>query len=139
MYRTLVAIGGCAWLFGLPGCSDDSARPPQTAAETAKSTPAQPAALKDPKTAASEQDLVKRGRAVYLSNCIACHNPDPSQDGAIGPANAGSSEALLEAKVIHNTYPPGYTPKRDSNAMIPLPHLEKDIPALHAYLSSGTP
>lgn len=139
MYRTLVVLGGCAWLFFTAACSEDSARPQQAAAETETSTPAQPAAPKDPKPAASQQDLVRRGRAVYLSNCIACHNPDPSQDGAIGPANAGASMALLEAKVIHNTYPPGYTPKRDSNAMIPLPHLEKDIPALHAYLSSAKP
>ena len=28
----------------------------------------------------------QRGRAVYLANCVACHNLDPSKDGPIGPA-----------------------------------------------------
>ena len=49
---------------------------------------------------------------------------------------AGAAQELLEAKVIHGTYPPGYTPKRDSRAMAPLPHLQTDIPALAAYLQS---
>lgn len=81
-----------------------------------------------------ESELAERGRRVYQANCIACHNPDPTQPGAIGPALAGSSEALLRAKVLHNEYPPGYEPQRTSQAMIALPHLENDIPALAAYL-----
>ena len=75
------------------------------------------------------------GRQVYAANCTACHNQDPRQAGALGPAVAGSSEALLEAKVLRGEYPPGYTPKRESHAMIPLPHLAKQIPALAAYLA----
>jgi mono/diheme cytochrome c family protein len=78
--------------------------------------------------------LASRGRSVYNANCVACHNPNPAESGAIAPAIQGSSETLLEAKVLHNTYPPGYTPKRDTNAMIALPHLAKQIPALAAYL-----
>jgi mono/diheme cytochrome c family protein len=31
----------------------------------------------------------QRGRAVYVANCVACHNNDPSKDGPIGPANKG--------------------------------------------------
>ena len=85
---------------------------------------------------ASPAQLIAKGRQVYRSNCTACHNPNPAEDGAIGPATADASLALLEAKVIHNTYPPGYTPKRDTHAMIALPYLQKDIPALHAYLAS---
>ena len=80
--------------------------------------------------------LIKRGRAVYQANCTACHARTPSEDGPVGPAIADASEALLEAKVLHNEYPPGYTPKRDTKAMIPLPHLAPDIPALTAYLDS---
>ena len=40
----------------------------------------------------------QRGRAVYVANCVACHNNDPSKDGPIGPANKGSSRELLEAR-----------------------------------------
>jgi mono/diheme cytochrome c family protein len=80
--------------------------------------------------------LVRRGKVVYATNCTACHSPDPRSDGPVGPANACSSAELLAAKVIRNEYPPGYAPKRDTRAMAPLPHLEKELPALAAYLGS---
>lgn len=38
--------------------------------------------------------------------------------------------------MLRNEYPPGYTPKRESRAMLAMPHLAGDIPALHAYLAS---
>src|SRR2546425_8247446 len=44
--------------------------------------------------------LVERGRQVYLAQCTQCHNPDPSQDGALGPAVKGSSRELLEARIL---------------------------------------
>ena len=78
--------------------------------------------------------MADRGRAVYVANCTACHNPDPSLPGGLGPEVAGSSTELLEARLLHNTYPPGYTPKRDSRVMMALPYLKDDIPALAAYL-----
>jgi mono/diheme cytochrome c family protein len=76
-----------------------------------------------------------RGRKIYQNVCIACHNNDPNVDGTIGPANAGASLALLEAKVIHGNYPPGYEPKRDTNAMPTFPYLEKGLPDLVSYLA----
>ena len=80
--------------------------------------------------------LAQEGEAIYLNVCIACHNGDPNKDGALGPANAGASEELLLAKIVHGTYPEGYVPKRpDSGAMPRFPYLEKDIPALAAYLA----
>lgn len=82
-------------------------------------------------------DLVAAGRTVYMGNCIACHNPDPNLDGSLGPAIAGSSQELIEARVIHGTYPEGYTPKRSSGNMVPLPYLRNEIPALAAYLSQA--
>jgi len=82
-------------------------------------------------------ELAQRGRTTYLSVCIACHNTDPSKDGSLGPAIAGSSLALLEAKVLHGKYPPGYAPKRSSHAMPPQPQLADRIKALHAYLSEA--
>ncbi len=81
-------------------------------------------------------DPVEQGRRVYVANCTACHNTDPGVDGNLGPAVAGSSTELLEARVLRASYPPGYTPKRDTGLMTALPFLEPQIPALTAYLAS---
>jgi mono/diheme cytochrome c family protein len=76
----------------------------------------------------------QRGRAVYVANCVACHNNDPSKDGPIGPANKGSSRELLEARVLTTSYPPGYKPKRPTAVMPQFPFLKDEIPYLAAYL-----
>lgn len=78
---------------------------------------------------------VVAGRQVYQTNCTACHNANPNDAGALGPAVAGSSLGLLEAKVLRGEYPPGYTPKRDTRAMVPLPFLKSRLPDLEAYLA----
>ena len=80
--------------------------------------------------------LPERGKQVYMANCIACHNPDPTKDGAVGPAVAGSSLELLKARVLEGSYPPGYQPKRQSKAMSALPQLKDQIEALHAFLNT---
>lgn len=80
-------------------------------------------------------ELAQRGEKIYQNVCVACHNANPALDGSVGPANAGASLALLEAKILRGEYPPGYTPKRESNAMPPLDYLGDEIPALHAYLN----
>lgn len=80
--------------------------------------------------------LVKRGKVVFETNCTACHARDPRAEGPVGPANACASSELLDAKLMRNEYPSGYTPKRDTQAMAPLPYLEKELPALAAYLQS---
>jgi mono/diheme cytochrome c family protein len=76
----------------------------------------------------------ERGRQVYLAHCIACHNPDPAQPGPIGPPLKGASQGLLEAKTLKGTYPPGYTPKRPTQIMVPIPAVAPDIAALADYL-----
>ena len=76
----------------------------------------------------------ERGRQVYLAHCVACHNTDPAQAGPVGPPVKGASRALLEAKVLKGTYPPGHTPKRSTTVMVPLPALAPDIAALADYL-----
>ena len=76
----------------------------------------------------------ERGRQVYLGSCIACHNADPSSPGPVGPEVKGSSKELLETKLLRGTYPSGYKPKRPTSVMPPQPQVEKDIPALAAYL-----
>jgi len=108
-----------AAVIGIPACGSEDSRDAPSADGSAS----------------APMDLAKRGRAVYQSNCTACHNNDPSLDGAIGPALAGSSLELLRAKVLRNEYPPGYQPKRSTGNMIPLPHLEPELPALAAYLA----
>ena len=78
----------------------------------------------------------ERGRQIYLAQCIACHNADPSLPGAVGPELRGSSRDLLEAKLLKGTYPPGYTPKRPTKIMPPQPGLTPDIADLAAFLKS---
>lgn len=80
--------------------------------------------------------LEAQGKAVFMSNCIACHNQDPRLVGSIGPEVADSSLELITARIMHQSYPLGYVPKRKSGLMPALPFLEKDIPAIHAYLNS---
>ncbi len=116
-------IAGLLLLGLLMGCSDaEEAASPGSAAGVA--------------APAADAALVARGRSQYQSVCIACHNPDPTRDGAVGPALAGASLELLRAKVLRNEYPPGYTPKRDTLNMVPLPFMEKELPAVAAYLQS---
>ena len=76
----------------------------------------------------------ERGRQAYLAQCIACHNPDPTQPGAVGPPIKGSSRELLEAKVLNGTYPAGYTPKRPTKVMVPIPAAAPEIASLAEYL-----
>jgi mono/diheme cytochrome c family protein len=76
----------------------------------------------------------ERGRQVYLSQCTACHAPDPASPGPVGPPVKGVPREVLEAKVVRGTYPPGYTPKRPTSVMPPQPHLADAVPALAAYL-----
>lgn len=84
---------------------------------------------------APERSLAEQGRRVYAANCTACHHPDPRREGAIGPSVAGSSRALLEARVLRAEYPPGYRPKRRTCQMVALPHLAPQLEALAVYLA----
>jgi len=86
-----------------------------------------------------ESPAVERGRRAYLANCTVCHNTDPALPGSIGPAIAGSQRALIEARVLRAEYPPGYTPKRSTHAMVALPQLAGSIDDLAAYLAPGPP
>ncbi|MDB5037046.1 MAG: cytochrome [Bacteriovoracaceae bacterium] len=77
---------------------------------------------------------IKKGKAIYQSICIACHNSNPKLDGALGPAVAGSSQELLEARILSAKYPPGYKPKRPTALMVALPQYKDAIPAIYDYL-----
>ena len=82
------------------------------------------------------KDAVARGEQVYRSACTTCHGPDPNRDGTVGPAIAGASQELLEAKLLHGRYPKGYEPKRGSQLMPKLSYLGAAIPDLAAYLAA---
>jgi mono/diheme cytochrome c family protein len=79
---------------------------------------------------------IERGRQIYQTNCTACHNSDPSRPGTVGPEIAGSPRALVEARVMHAQYPPGYSPKRATTLMTPLPQLEGNLDDITAYLGA---
>jgi mono/diheme cytochrome c family protein len=81
-------------------------------------------------------DPVEKGRMVYMTNCVLCHNPNPNLPGSQGPAIAGSSQDLLEARVLHLSYPPGYTPQQKTHTMRAFPQLKKNIGDLHAFLAA---
>jgi mono/diheme cytochrome c family protein len=80
---------------------------------------------------------VERGRAVYLAVCTACHNADPARDGVQGPAVAGASRELLEARLLRGVYPPGYRPKRDTALMPRFPQLAGQLDDLHDFLAAA--
>jgi mono/diheme cytochrome c family protein len=81
-----------------------------------------------------EPEAVTRGRAVFMANCASCHNTNPNLAGSLGPPIAGSSRQLIEARVLHASYPPGYHPKRPSHLMQPMPWLASKIDDLTAFL-----
>jgi len=83
------------------------------------------------------QTPVQIGRRVYMTNCVVCHNPNPNLPGSQGPAIAGSPKALVEARVIHAAYPPGYKPQRATHAMVALPQLAPQIDNIVAFLAAA--
>ena len=79
-------------------------------------------------------DAAARGKQVYLAECTACHNSDPAKNGPVGPAVKGSSQELLEARILRASYPPGYSPKRPTSLMPSQPKVASKIPDLAAFL-----
>lgn len=78
-----------------------------------------------------------RGRQAYFIYCVACHNADPRKDGAQGPAIAGSSLQLLQARVLRQSYPPGYKPKRATMTMPAYPQVKDRLSDLAAFLEKA--
>jgi mono/diheme cytochrome c family protein len=119
-YAGAVVLAAAALAVGACG-QDDTPAP----------APAGPGGAPAPGAAAGDR---AKGQQVWMANCVACHNPDPARDGALGPAVKGSTPELLEARVLRAEYPPGYTPKRPTKVMPPRPDLQPAIPDLAAYL-----
>jgi len=124
------------FFVGCPQSTQSGSALPKSASAGAKTTAVKEKSSPAPEKKLTHAELVDKGRQVYQSNCTACHNMNPAKKGSLGPAVSGSSEALLEARVVHGNYPPGYTPKADTHLMVALPYLKKDIKALAAYLEN---
>jgi mono/diheme cytochrome c family protein len=77
----------------------------------------------------------QRGEVLYRTNCSSCHGGDPSRAGALGPAIAGSPRALIEARVLHRSYPAGYLPKRHTHLMQAMLWMAEHVGDLTAYLA----
>ncbi|HXH74746.1 MAG TPA: cytochrome c [Bacteriovoracaceae bacterium] len=88
---------------------------------------------------AQTPDLDK-GRRLYLSKCIQCHNKDPNIKGSLGPELVDAPLEVMKYKVKTGRYPDvlpkGFIPKRKTKAMRPLPALEKDVPVIYAWIQS---
>ena len=52
----------------------------------------------------------------------------------MGPPIKGASRELLEARILHGSYPPGYMPKQKTSVMQPIPQAAANIGDLAAYL-----
>tara|TARA_B100000029_G_scaffold170016_1_gene166318 strand:+ start:427 stop:765 length:339 start_codon:yes stop_codon:yes gene_type:complete len=88
------------------------------------------------KTVALTTDIEK-GRMVYFANCVSCHNNNPRKPGSIGPEVYGVSIDVLTQKIVSGKYPENYIPKRTSKIMPSMPHLNKEISNLHAFINSS--
>jgi mono/diheme cytochrome c family protein len=76
------------------------------------------------------------GKTIYQSKCLKCHNADPSKKGSIGPDIADASLELVTVRTQKRGYPAGYTPKRKTKIMPVVKLTEKEIKAVHEYISS---
>jgi mono/diheme cytochrome c family protein len=92
------------------------------------------------KAFAADQALLDKGRRLYISNCISCHNKDPNLKGPIGPEMVDAPLEIMTAKVMTGAYPAtlpaGFVPKRTTKLMRKIPKLQKDIPAIYAWVQS---
>jgi mono/diheme cytochrome c family protein len=86
------------------------------------------------------QPNLEKGKRLYLSNCIQCHNRDPNRKGSIGPEMVDAPLEVMTSKVMTGLYPEklpaGFIPKRKTKAMRKIPKLQKDIPDIHAWVQS---
>jgi len=83
---------------------------------------------------------IARGKTIYLSACIKCHNKDPNTKGSIGPELIDAPVEVMAYKVANGKYPKdlpaGFIPKRKTNQMMKQPQYLKDVPSIHAYIQS---
>ena len=79
---------------------------------------------------------IEKGQIVYFANCVSCHNNNTKKPGSIGPEVYGVTLDVLTQKIVYGKYPENYRPKRPSKIMPSMPHLNKEISNLHAFINS---
>lgn len=88
----------------------------------------------------ADQATLDKGKRLYLSNCIQCHNKDPNLKGSLGPEMVDAPLSIMTSKVMTGAYPAvlptGFVPKRKSKAMKKIPKLKNDIPAIYEWVQS---
>ena len=88
----------------------------------------------------ADQATLDKGKRLYLSNCIQCHNKDPNLKGSLGPEMVDAPLSVMTSKVMTGAYPAvlpaGFVPKRKSKAMKKIPKLKNDIPAIYEWVQS---
>lgn len=96
-----------------------------------------------PEKSADAEELspeLAKGKLLYVSNCLQCHNRDPNVKGAVGPEIIDAPLEVMISKVMTSNYPevlpPGFVPKRKTHAMRAIPKLKDDIPLIWAYVQS---
>ena len=77
-----------------------------------------------------------KGKKVYQSQCVKCHNTNPSKIGILAPDIAGSSLQTIESMLLNGRPPEGQTPKWTHVEMDPLPHLIEEAPYIFEYIDS---
>jgi len=93
-----------------------------------------------PVEASPSQAELDKGRRVYFSNCISCHNKDPNLKGAVGPEIKNVPYEVLESKILTGKYPEklpaGFVPKRKTKLMKPIPKIKNDLKVLHQWIEA---
>lgn len=91
-------------------------------------------------TVPTDAATLAKGKRIWTSTCVQCHNKDPNVKGSIGPEVVDAPLEVMLHKVQTGKYPdklpPGFVPKRKSKAMRALPQHVKDVPAIWAYVQS---
>ena len=77
-----------------------------------------------------------RGKEVYQSSCVRCHNSNPLKIGILAPNIAGTSLETIKSMLLKGKPPEGQEPKWTHVEMDPLPHLIEEAPYIFEYISS---
>ncbi len=83
---------------------------------------------------------IARGKKIWMSVCIQCHNRDPNLKGSLGPEVIDAPLEVMLHKVQTGKYPEklpaGFVPKRKTKAMRALPKNVPDVPHIWAFVQS---
>lgn len=139
---TLVIVYFSFFIYSPKKAPEPIVLKPYVEVKVAEPTEAAPEAAPVAETVAYEENPVDiaKGKEIYLSQCIKCHNKDPNVKGAIGPEMVDAPLSVMQAKVFTGRYPDvlpeGFVPKRKTKQMTKLPQYIKDVPSIHAYVQS---